>query len=56
MKVLNLIQRLIITLIKGINYIDRAKIRVKFDGSCLKQEKMTFTHEKWLTYIYLKSA
>ena len=22
------------------------KVRVKFDGSCLKQDKITFTHEK----------
>ena len=30
----------------GINQIDKAKIRVKFDGSCLKQEKVTFNHRK----------
>ena len=36
----------------GINYIDNAKIRVKVDGSCLKQENMTFTHKKVFN-IYL---
>ena len=29
----------------SLNYIG-AKTRVKFDGSCLKQGKITFTHEK----------
>ena len=26
----------------GVNYIDHAKMRLKFDGRCLKQEKFTF--------------
>ena len=30
----------------GINYFDNASKRVKFDGNCLKQEKVTFTHKK----------
>ena len=30
----------------GISYIDNARIRVKFDGSCLKQEKVTLTHKQ----------
>ena len=29
----------------GISYVVN-KIRVKFDGSCLKEGKITFTHEK----------
>ena len=30
----------------GITYIDNTKIRVKFDESCLKQEKVTLTHKQ----------
>ena len=37
-----------------IAYIDNAKIRVKFDGSCLKQENVTFTH-KQSVIIYIVS-
>ena len=33
----------------GINYIDNARIRLKFDASCLKQEKIFFTHKTILT-------
>ena len=33
-----------------INYISNAKIRVKFDGSCLKQEKLTFTDKAILNF------
>ena len=36
----------------GINYFDNAKIRVKFDGNCLKQEKVPFTH-KQVVIIYI---
>ena len=35
------------------NYIDNAKIQVKFDGSCSKLDKVTFTHKKTYTYIYI---
>lgn len=28
----------------GQHYINKAKIRVNFDGSCLKQEKINFNH------------
>ena len=35
----------------GLNYIGN-KTRVKFDGGCLKQDKITFTHGKTVnTYI-----
>ena len=34
-----------------LNYIN-AKIRVKFDGSCLKQDKLTYTH-KAVVNIYI---
>ena len=27
-----------------LNYVNNAKIRVKFDSSCLKQGKISFTH------------
>ena len=30
----------------GINYFDNARIRVKFDENCLKQEQVSFTHKK----------
>ena len=37
-----------------INYID-TKIRVKFDGTCLKQERLTFTYKKVVnSYIVYK--
>ena len=29
-----------------INYYNAQKIRVKFTGSCLKQDKITYTHKK----------
>ena len=29
-----------------INYFDNARIRVKCDGNCLKQEKLAFAHKK----------
>ena len=29
-----------------INYFHNARTRVKFDGNCLKQEKVTFTHKQ----------
>ena len=35
------------------NYIDNAKIQVKFDGSCLKLDKVTFTHKKIYIYIFV---
>ena len=28
----------------GINYFDNARIWVKFEGNCLKQEQVIFTH------------
>ena len=38
-------------------YKKYAKIQVKFDGRCLKQEKMTFTHKEvsniYIFYYYL---
>ena len=37
---------------KGINYIDNANIRVILDGSCLKKEKLAFTH-KQVVNIYI---
>ena len=33
------------SLIPALNHIN-TKLRVKFDGSCLKQEKVTFTHKE----------
>ena len=36
----------------GINYADNAKIRIKLDESCLKQDKLTFTH-KQMVNIYI---
>ena len=35
----------------ALSYIDN-KTRVKFDGDCLKQDKITFTHEKTVN-IYI---
>ena len=35
-----------------INYFDNARIRGKFDGNCLKQDKVTFTH-KQVVDIYI---
>ena len=29
-----------------INYCNAQKIRVKFTGTCLKQDKITYTHKK----------
>ena len=42
----------------GINYFDDFRIRVNFDGNCLKQEKVTFTQKQVVNiyivcYIYL---
>ena len=34
----------------ALNYI-YTKMRLKYDGSCLKQDKVTFTHKKWLIFI-----
>ena len=34
----------------GIEYTDNAKIQVKFDGSCLKQEKVTFGQKTILKF------
>ena len=30
----------------GISFFDSSRIWVKFDGSCLKQDKVTFAHRK----------
>ena len=35
----------------GISYTINAKIRVKFDRSCLKQEKMPFNHKAILIFL-----
>ena len=43
MKSLNLLLHLIIVLLQ--HYVGN-KIRVKFDGGCLKQDKITFNHGK----------
>ena len=32
------------SLVPGVTHIS-TKLRIKFDGSCLKQEKVTFTHK-----------
>ena len=32
------------------DYIGTPKIQVKFDGSCLKQEKLTFTHKTIINF------
>ena len=45
MKLLNILQRSIIVLLRALSYYG-TKTRVKFDGSCLKQCKITFTHGK----------
>ena len=37
----------------GINYIDNSKIHLKFDGSCLKQEKVSFAYKQGQVYIYI---
>ena len=34
------------SLTPSINYYNASKIRVKFTGSCLKQDKVTFNHRK----------
>ena len=34
----------------ALNYI-YTKMRLKYDGSCLKQDKVTFTPKKWLIFI-----
>ena len=43
MKVLNLLLYLVIFLLNHLDYYG-GKIRVRFSGSCLKQEKITYTH------------
>ena len=45
MKVLNHLQHLIIVFDPELNYYG-TKTRVKFNGSCLKQSKITYTHKK----------
>ena len=35
----------------SLNYLD-TKIRIKFSGSCLKQDKITYTHGK-IVHIYI---
>ena len=35
---------------QGINYTNNAKIRVKFDGNCLEQEKVIFTYKTMLHF------
>ena len=45
MKVLSLLLRLIIVFTALIDYYGY-KIRRKFNGSCLKQPRVTYTHEK----------
>ena len=35
----------------SLNYLD-TKIRIKFSGSCLKQDKITYTHGK-IVNIYI---
>ena len=40
------------SLYPGLNYINNAKILVKFDTSCLKQQKSLFTDEKVMN-IYI---
>ena len=39
------------SLVPALSYIG-TKTRVKFDGGCLKQDKITFTHEKVVYNIY----
>ena len=51
MKLLNFLQHLINSLSPAFKYIG-SKTRVKFAGSCLKQDKITFTHEK-IVNIYI---
>ena len=36
----------------GITFIDNSKVRVEFDQSCLKQDKVTITHKQVLN-IYI---
>ena len=36
----------------GINYVDNANAKLKFDKSCLKQEKLIFTH-RTITKVYI---
>ena len=38
----------------GIDYVDKSKIKmqVKFDGYCLKQEKVASTHKQVAVFIY----
>ena len=35
---------------KVLNLIVHAKIQAKFDGSCLKENKLIFTHKRWLIF------
>ena len=43
MKILDLLLHLIIVLPQNLSY-SGTKTRVKFNGSCLKQDKITYTH------------
>ena len=36
----------------GISYTDSSKIQYKFDGSSLKQEKISFTYKQGQIYMY----
>ena len=45
--------RVLNSLPPGLNHIN-IKIQIKFDGSCLKQEKMIFTYKK-VVNIYIIS-
>ena len=40
------------SLAPGIDYFDNSKIEVKFDGSCLRQVKVTFAYRK-IVNIYI---
>ena len=40
------------SLTPSISYYNAHKIRVKFTGSCLKQDKITYTHKK-IVNIYI---
>ena len=42
------------SLAPALNYIGN-KTRVKFDGGCLKQDRITFTHEKINLWKYIDS-
>ena len=40
----------------GINHFDNSRIQIKFDGGCLKQEKVTFTRKQVLQGIIQKKS